>query len=250
MGEQVCHLPAAEIQIGAPVEILLRIVIAPLERSQEMRPIEIGREGLQGFRRAPQVIAVAVPPGTRQRDLAQLARVEILALGLQVVLAGALLHAHLADALVDPRGLHDRRTLFYRARQRFFHVDVFAGVQRVDGGLRVPVVGRGDQRYVHFLHLQQRAMIFEILGVGRLLAGLVDLRAVNVADRHHVGLGLLEISHIVTAALAAADHAQLNAVVGSHHAGIGKRGQRGRCAQKIAAAQCYFRHKIHYTAAR
>ena len=67
---------------------------------------------LQRSGRLAQVVAVAVPPGARQRDLADLAGIEVLALGLEVVLAGALLHAHLADAIVDARRLHHRRPLF------------------------------------------------------------------------------------------------------------------------------------------
>ena len=143
-----------------------------------------------------------------------------------------------------------QRTFFDGARQRLFDIDVLAGVERVDGHLRVPVVGRGDQHHVHLLHFQQRAMVFEILGVGRFLAGLVDLRAVDVADRDHVGFGLLEILHVVAAAIAAADHAQLDAVVGSHDAGVGKRGNGGSAAQKMAAVEGGFRHKTHYTASR
>ena len=196
------------------------------------------------------MIAVAVPPGARQRDLAQLAGIEILALGLQIVLAGALLHAHLADALVDARGLDDGRTFFDRARQRLFDVHVFAGIQRVDGDSRVPVVRCGDQRHIHFLQLQQLAMVLEVLRLRRFLAGLVDLRAVDIAHRDHVRLGFLEVSHIVAAAVAAADHAQLDAVVGAQHPGVGKRRQGRSAAQEIAAVECSFRHKIHYTARR
>ena len=96
------------------------------------------------------MVAVAVPPGARQRDLAQLAGIDIFALGLQVVLARALLHAHLADAVVDARGLDDERTFFDFQRQRLLDVDVFAGVERVDGDRRVPVIGHADQRHIDF----------------------------------------------------------------------------------------------------
>ena len=41
--EQVGHLAAAEIQIRAPVPILLRIPVAPLQRAQEVRPVQVRR---------------------------------------------------------------------------------------------------------------------------------------------------------------------------------------------------------------
>ena len=47
---------------------------------------------------------------------------------------------------------------------------------------RVPVVGRGDQDGVDFLHLEQLAVVGEVRARGRLLLGLVDLLAVDVAD--------------------------------------------------------------------
>ena len=129
------------------------------------------------------MICVAVPPGARQRDLAQLAGVEVFALGLQVMLSGALLHADLADAIVDARRFHDRRALFDLQRERLLDVDVLAGVERVDGHARVPVIGRGDEGGVDFLGLEQLAMVGEIWArVRRLLLGGVDFGAVDVAD--------------------------------------------------------------------
>ncbi len=104
------------------------------------------------------------------------------ALGLQVVLAGALLHAHLADAVVDARGLDDGRAFLDLQRERLLDVDVLARIQRVDGDGGVPVVGHADQHGIHFLHLEQLAMVAEGLGVGRDLFGGIDLGAVDVAD--------------------------------------------------------------------
>ncbi len=159
--EQVGDLPAAEIEIGAEIPVLLRIVVAPLHRAQEARPVEVGGLGGHARGRFPQVGAVAVPPGARQRDLAELSGLEVLVLGLQVVLAGALLHAHLADAVVDARRLDDRRPFLDLQRQRLLDVDVLAGIQRVDGDAGVPVVGRGDQDRVDLLQLEQLAVVGE-----------------------------------------------------------------------------------------
>ena len=46
-----------------------------------------------------------------------------------------------------------------RQRQRLLDVDVLAGVGRVDGDLRVPVIGRGDQHRIEVLLLEQLAVV-------------------------------------------------------------------------------------------
>ena len=59
-------------------------------------------------------------------------------------------------------------------------------------------------------------MVGEIAGVWRLLAGLVDLLAVDVADGSHVDLGThLELRHVVASALAATNDTELHLVVGA-----------------------------------
>ncbi len=45
--KQIGDLPAAEIEIGAPVVILLRIVIPPFDRTQKLRPIQVAWFRLQ-----------------------------------------------------------------------------------------------------------------------------------------------------------------------------------------------------------
>lgn len=170
--------------------------------------------------------AVAVPPRAGHGDLAQLAGVEVFALGLQIDLAGALLHTHLADPVVDARRLHNPWPFFNRQRQRLFHVDVFAGVQRVDGATAVPVVRRGDKNGIDVLGIEQFAVVVEALRFSRLLLRPVDAVPVDVADRGHVHLiGVHERAHHAGAATAAADKAQLNALIGAHHPGITCRGE-------------------------
>ncbi len=232
--EQVGHLAAAEIEVGAEIVVLLRIVVAPLDRAQVSRPVQIRRLRLQRFRRAPQMIGVAVPPRPRQRDLAQLAGIHVFALRLQVVLTGALLHAHLANAVVFPRRFHDGRPFFNLQRERLFDVDVFARPQRIDRDTRMPMVRSGDENRVHLLHLQQLPVLRKILRLGGCLASFVDLLAVNVAYGNHIhGGNHLELGHVVPTALAAADHAQLDPVVGPEHAGVGGRGQGSRPANEV-----------------
>jgi hypothetical protein len=67
-------------------------------------------------------------------------------------------------------------------------------------------------------------MAAEAPGVGRVLFGAVDLRAVYVAQGHHIGVACFnELPHVASAAFAAADQAELHPVVGSENSGIGKR---------------------------
>ena len=184
-----------------------------------------------------------MPPGARQRDFAQLAGVHVELFGLQVVLAGTLLHAHLADAVVEARGLDDGGAFFDFQRQRFFHVHVFARVESVDGDGRVPVVGNGDQHRIHVLQSQQLAVVGEAPGVGRVLFGAVDLRAVNVAQGHDIGVARLnELPHVAAAAFAAADQAELHPVVGAENSGIGKRRGGGDATEEGPAGHVGFRH--------
>ena len=112
MREQVGHLPATEIEIGAKVVILLRIVVAPFHRPQEARPIEIRRLRRERGRRLPKVIRVSVPPGSRQSDFAQLAGADVLIARANVMRTRALLHSHLNHAVVHAGRLDDRGALF------------------------------------------------------------------------------------------------------------------------------------------
>ena len=128
------------------------------------------------------MICIAVPPRPRHGDLAQLTGIQIETLDFQIVLAEALLHADLADAVVDASRLHDGRAFVDGQRQRLFHVDVFAGVQRVDGAAGVPVIGSRDQHRIDVFRVQQLAMIVEAFGRRGFLPHLVDLGAVDIAN--------------------------------------------------------------------
>ena len=110
-----------------------------------------------------------MPPGAGERDLPQRLGIEVLLLGLDVVLARALLHSDLADALVDSGRIDHARSLLDPEGERLFHVDVFARVEGVDGDRSVPVVGRGDQNGIDLLKFQQLRVIGEALGLGGLL---------------------------------------------------------------------------------
>ena len=158
--------------------------------------------------------------------------------------AGALLHAHLANALVHAGGFDDGRPFLNLERQRLLDINIAPGIQSVncDGG--VPVVGRGDQHGVDFFHFEQLPMIGEVTRVRRLLFGLVDLDPVNIADGRDVhDRILLELRHVLAAALAAADHAELNFVIRAKYAGIRERGDSAGAAQKVPPSD-FCRHVV------
>ncbi len=69
-----------------------------------------------------------MPPRPHQGDFPELPGVEVFLFRLDVVLARALLHPHLADALVQPGRLDDLRSLFVPQRQRLLDVNVLARV--------------------------------------------------------------------------------------------------------------------------
>ena len=93
--------------------------------------------------------------------LPELAAFDVLVAGLYVVRAGALLHARLADAIVDARRLDDHRALVDAQGEGLFAVDILAGVEGVDGAAGVPVVRRCHVDGVHLFHLEQLAMVGE-----------------------------------------------------------------------------------------
>ena len=189
------------------------------------------------------MIGISVPPGARQRHFAQLAGIDILFLGAEVVPAGALLHSDLADPVVHARRLHDLRPFFDPQRQRLLDVDVLAGVERVDRGLRVPVVRRGDQHHIELLHLEQLAMIGERFRVGRFLLGLVDLFRPDIAERRDLDIGIgLEQRHVVPASLAGSDHAENYFVVGAKDARVRDCGVGGRAPDERPPRKIVFRH--------
>jgi hypothetical protein len=193
--------------------------------------------------------------------------------GLDVVGAGALLAADRADALRSPGLVDHDAALAQHQRQRLLDVDVLAGPQRRHRHQGVPVVGRGDDDGVDVLvveHLSEvvqgdhrgvRARARAARVRRRCAAGRrrrrpgerpgfhrgerpVAERPVDVADRHHRGVGRLQkaIRHLA-AASAAADQADAHPIVRAHHPHAAERGrhaQRNRGASKVPS-----RHVAH-----
>ena len=73
----------------------------------------------------------------------------------------------------------------------------------------------------------------KLLALGASCLARSDLRAVDVAQRHHIDVaGLDELPHVAAAAFAAADEAELHPVVGAENPGIGKRRGGGDATEK------------------
>lgn len=228
VGEEVCHLTATVVEIGAEVEVLLGIVIAPLQGAEEAGPVEIAGLLLKHLRGLAQVVAVAVPPGAGEGDLAELAGIEILFLGLQVVAAGTLLHAHLADAVVDAGGLDDFGAFFDGEREGLFYVDVFTGAQCINSAAGMPVVWRRDQDCVDILLFEKFAVVDVALGIGISGDGLVEFVAPDFGNGSDVHLlGVVKGFADVGAAIACSNPAEIDSVIGAQDPRIGCGGEGG-----------------------
>ena len=80
-------------------------------------------------------------------------------------------------------------------------------------------------------------MIGEAFRAGRLLQRVIDLLAIDIANRRDVDLWIvLKLGHDVVAAVAHSDSAQLNGVVSPENPGIGS-GCHGRCPAEQTPAR-------------
>src|ERR1019366_1071951 len=230
VSEEVGDLAAAEIEGGAPVPILLGVPVAPFERAEEVGPSEVGGFGLESGGRLAQVIAIAVPPGAAEGDFAEFAGVYVFRLGLEVVLAGALLHADLADEIVGARRLDDHGPFFGFQGKGLLDVDILAGIEGVDGDGAMPVVGNADEGDIDFLDLEQLAVVVKGAGVGggRVALGTVEVIAPDIAEGDDIDIaGFDKIAHVVAAAIAGADQAELQAFIGAKDAAVRSRRDGG-----------------------
>src|ERR1700752_4116327 len=97
------------------------------------------------------MVTVPVPPGADESHFAELALVDDLALGFQVMNAASLLESHLEDAISGLDGLYDLVPLLDREGEWFFDVNVLAGATGIDCHPRVPLIGRSDEHRIHIL---------------------------------------------------------------------------------------------------
>jgi len=131
VNEQIADLSAAEIQISAPIEILLGIPVTPLDRARGISPNPGCRAVSEDFP-APAADARRLPLyHVRIRViLPSLPFIEEFALQLLIAFAGSRLGPHLANAVIHPGSLYYQRPLIHRQRQRFLDVYIPPGLKR------------------------------------------------------------------------------------------------------------------------
>ena len=191
VGTPVGHLAAGVLVPPAELVVAVRLVallaIGDLRgRAEPEVPVQALGDGRLRERAARRVAADAALDGLDLADAAgadQLDRQAEHAAEL-----GALLAAGLQDAAGVLDHLLDRQRLGDGQRQRLLAVDVLAGLERLDGDLGVPVVGRGDEQAVERLVVDEVAVV---LGVG--------LEVLEPSLAHHLG-GALAMGGVHVAA--------------------------------------------------
>ena len=103
--------------------------------------------------------------------------------------------AHLRDALVLQCRVHHRASLADGIGQRLLDEDVLAGLARVDGRQRVPVVRRRHHHRIEVFALQQLAEIAVHLRLAAACllhdcGGTTGMRLVHVANRRGIHIGI------------------------------------------------------------
>ncbi len=153
----------------------------------------------------------------------------------------------LHDAVVLAGSVDHRAAFHERDRQRLLDVDVLARLAGGDHLDRVPVVGGGDHDGVDVLAIEQDSKIldagdvaFELRNPGNPLAqtgesrvepivGAGQVRLIDIAQGDDLGVGMSEEpSEELAAAVADADKAKPQPIVGSEHPARRHAHRRGR----------------------
>ena len=183
----------------------------------------------------------------------------------QVVGPAAVLGAHLHDALVFARGLHQHAALEHIVRKRLFDIDVLAGLAGHDRERGMPVVGRPDDDRIKVLRLEQVFDTFQLLrhlpvlmpsdGSGRTLQTTVE-QVTHMRNLHVIAARKTGSKPSTTTATA--DQSQTDRLARASGRRNGGNGKRGRCCrscafQKPAAARAdgdffgkVIRGRVHY----
>ena len=113
------------------------------------------------------------------------------------------MRAGLDDAVFGARGVDHAAAFEHGQRQWLLAVDVFAGLAGVDGGQRVPVVGRGDGDGVDVFAVEDAAVVAVAFAgvalVGDLLEDFGEVILVDVADRGGDGAGFHQVVEVADA---------------------------------------------------
>ena len=217
-------VPPAELVVAVRLVALLAIgdLRGRAEPEVPVQPLGDGRFRERAARR------VAVEAALDGLDLAEAAGADQLdRQAEQAAEVGALLAAGLQDAAGVLDRLLDRQRLGDGQRQRLLAVDVLAGLERLDGHLRVPVVGRGDEHAIEGLVAGRVRGNPSVLASKSLnprshdLRGTLAMGAVHVAaqgegqlSRFHAGARLVDDLQAAALRAADADDAHDEAIVG------------------------------------
>ena len=130
-----------------------------------------------------------------------------------------------ADAVVFARGLNDDSRFLRGKGQRFFAIDVFTGLARLDGDFRVPVVGaRADNRVdvvanenVFIMRvLRSRVVLIVVVDA---VGGSVEMVLIAVANAQNVVVRIAEEpAQQFVAAIAKPDVEQIDLIARRHAA--------------------------------
>jgi hypothetical protein len=233
---QFLHAQAEARQVG-PVDVAVaQVAVArlpePVPIVVEVAPRDGAHRGGAGpevvidplghlsLDRGPDGTAALVRDAPRQGDPTKPAFGHELGGGLACSI-GPILGAHLADAAVLPRRLHDAAALAHVVPDRLLQVHVLARLHRPDRRQRVPVVARGDRHAVDRLVVDDLAQVLVRRHLTALLlrhgigqpAGTAE---VSIAHGHHVAIAPAgEAPRMDRAANARANHRDRQPFVGA-----------------------------------
>ena len=146
MGAPVGHLSPGVIPEKAEQVVDAVLVVGPQRGRAEPHIVIEFRRGLAVRNVGRIALLFPVYAGETdfdRLDLAEAARADVFA-GLQELGGGPLLASGLQDAFAAAHGLHERLAFSDEKRERLLAIHVLAGFAGVNGGERVPVVGRAD----------------------------------------------------------------------------------------------------------
>ena len=231
MNPIVGEFAVAEIPEPVPV-VVDQIAVERLHRSGSDPKVPVQRGGRRFRLLEAQRLAELVVNAPRHIDVADYALVQRLDRAPEIAVRAPLGTAlHQAVVLLGSR---NHLAAFEKiVADRLFHVHVFPGLARPDGGQCVPVIARGDGHRVDTLVIQHAP---QVLFEGRLLAGeLLELRAallqlglVGIAksgDLHTRDLG--GQFQVIAAASAQPKDGDPDAVIGARPAAASDERSRG-----------------------
>ena len=251
------HEPVGNIYVvRAPVGDQAAAVLVPRAEAEAARlesplgrrtlphvPVETGRNRLLGL------LGTRVRPGLHDADVgdvAQDAAVDDL-LGLGEMIPASLLRADLDDLFALLIGVEHRVEPHDRVGRRLLDIDVLARRDRIDGLLRVPVVGRRDEDRIDVLAVEDAAMVadhVELEGLPRRVHPLIELGLVDFRGGQELAVGMARerVEHAAATVPTADDrhpHAAICALYAEQRLCRRHRQRRGRGLQELAPALHY-----------